>query len=288
MKLFPKMLKTSRPLFWFSHFISLFYGALQAQHSNIFGFPLLFSFLIFSLPYSIFIYAINDYYDLKSDSINPRKATIFGERHDDKSIKYLKVWGFSGLTISILLSFLLSINVVILMITLSIILYFYSSPPIHLKSVPIADAIFGGALYSYIISVIGYVVVAGLPNSLLTFISAPFLLFSLLGLFGHLMGAVLDEKPDRKSNITTSPIFFGSTSVITFCILLLFICLFISRHNPLFLIAISMTIVICFLGYSSKWRESPFLQALGGGILPVGFFYLSLLVYFLNPNWLKI
>lgn len=278
---------TSRPLLWFTHFTLFTYGGLQSNAFHLNSLQFILGLLILSLPFSLFIYAINDYYDLKTDLLNPRKGGIFGEKHGILTIKYLKIWGFTGLAISLILAIFLGIHALIVMIILSLILYSYSALPLRFKSIPVIDTLTGGGLYSYLIVAIGYFAFAGSEAQVIDILKPPFIFFGLFGLAGHLMGAVLDVEPDRKNNARTSVVIFGINKIVSFCIVVLLICLYLARNNWLFVFFMSVAIVICCFYYSAKWRGSLLLPTLVA-YLSLVFFAITILLYFISPNLLKI
>ena len=283
-----KIIKTSRPLLWFTHFTLLIYGGIQSSSFSFYKPQFILSILVFSLPFSLFIYAINDFYDLKSDLINPRKGTIFGEKHSDETTKYLQAWGYVGLGLTLLAAYFIGLSVLVVVALLSILLFFYSSSNLHLKSVPIVDAIVGGGLYFYLTMVAGYFVFEGNQLTVASILLPPFILVALIGIVGQLMGTVLDEEPDRKSRINTAAVFFGSNRIISLCLLILLFCLYLSRNNWIFVSFISVLLATCTLGYLPKWRQSFLLQIIGGAFLPLTFFVALVVLYVVNPNLLKI
>ncbi len=285
---FLKLVRTSRPIFWFSHFTLFIYGGLQSNSFHLNSFKFILGVLILSLPFSLFIYAINDYYDIKTDLFNPRKGTIFGEKHDAVNVKALRIWGFTGLAFSLILAGFLGMYVLIMMIVLSLILYSYSALPLRFKSVPIIDALTGGGLYSYLLMVIGYFAFAGSGAKIINIFLAPFILFFLFGLASQLTGSLIDEKPDRKDNINTSVVFFGANKIVSLCLVILLTCLYLAQSNWLFAGFISIFIVSCIFSYSVKWRRNFFLQTLGGAYFPLAFFAITILLYLIDPGLLKI
>lgn len=282
-----KLSMTSRPLLWFTHFILFTYGGLQSNAFHLNSLQFILGLLILSLPFSLFIYAINDYYDLKTDLLNSRKGGIFGEKHDASSLKGLRVWGFAGLALSLALTSFLGMDVLLIVIFLSLILYSYSALPLRFKSIPIIDALTGGGLYAYLIVVIGYFAFAGSEAQFADIFKPPFIFFGLFGLAGHLMGAVLDVEPDRRANIGTSAVVFGINKIVSFCIVVFLICLYLARSNWLFVFFMSVSIVICSFYYSAKWRRSLFLPTLIA-YLSLVFFAITIFLYFIAPGLLRI
>jgi len=283
---FLKLIRTSRPLLWFTHFTLFTYGGLQSHSFQLNSFQFIWGLLIFSLPFSLFVYAINDYYDLRTDLLNSRKGTIFGEKHKGWTIKNLRIWGFAGLVITLILTQFMSIYVSITMLILCCILYAYSALPLRLKSVPIIDAFVGGFLYSYLITIIGYFFFVENEGGAISVFKSQFIFFGLFGLAGHLMGAVLDEEPDRKDNIRTSVVSFGINRVITFCLVILLISLYLARGSLLFIFFMSISIAICSLCYSDKWRKSFFSQKFVA-YLSLIFFAITIILYFVKPTLLR-
>lgn len=244
--------------------------------------------LVLSLPFSLFVYAINDYYDLKTDLLNPRKGTIFGEKHDASTIRDLRAWGLVGSIASLIMAYFINMPALLTMTILSLILYSYSAFPLRLKSIPIIDAIAGGGLYSYLIMVFGYFTFAGSQAQINHIFLPTFILFALFGLASQFTGSLIDEVPDRKANINTSVVFFGAGKIVSICLIILFVCLYLARNNWLFVSFISLFIISCLFSYSKKWRRNFFLQALGGAYFPPAFFLVTMLLYFIAPNLLKI
>lgn len=279
-------MRTSRPLLWFTHFTLFIYGGLQSNIFHLNSFQFILGLLIFSLPFSLFIYAINDYYDLKTDLLNPRKGAIFGEKHGVLAIKDLKIWGLIGLLVSLILAIFLGTPVLVIFIMLSFVLYFYSALPLRFKSIPILDTLTGGGLYCYLIALLGYFTFAKDQAQILDIFKPQFFFFALFGLAGHLMGAVVDVAPDRKSNVRTSAVFFGINKTVTFCIISFLVCLYLARRNLLLMFFMAVAITICSFYYSEKWRENLFLPNLVA-YLSLIFFAITILLYFLSPNLLK-
>lgn len=231
---------------------------------------------------------MNDFYDYKSDLHNPRKGTVFGEKHDNLMVKPLRLWGFAGLFISLVIALFVSYFAVLVIIILSVIPYLYSAFPLRLKSVPIIDSLLGGALYFYLIAVAGYFIFYNQGLDLSKVIKPAFILVALVGLVGHLMGTVLDEESDRKDGTNTSAVFFGAVKVISMCILVLLICLYLARFNWVFVSFLSALMVVCFLGYLKKLRHNRPLQLFGAAFIPIAFFVTTIVLLIFNQNLLKI
>lgn len=286
MDYFLKIIKTSRPLIWVNHFTFFIYGGLQDASFHFNSFQFILGLLIFSLPFSLFIYAINDYYDLKTDLLNPRKGTFFGEKHDPSGLKDLRIWGFAGLAVSLILAIFMGMSALITMIILSILLYSYSALPLRLKSVPVLDTLSGGYLYAYLVVVIGYFSSAGGQAQFIDILKPPFIFFGLFGLAIHLFGAVVDIGPDREDNIKTSAVFFGVNKIVTFCIIIFLICLYLARSSWFFVFFMSFAIVISCFYYSEKWRRSLFFPNLVA-YMSLVFLAITILLYLINPNLLR-
>ena len=109
--MFLRIIKTSRPLLWLMNITSLTIGISSAGETVLLTPLFYYLVVIFSFPYSLFVYGINDYYDSKSDNLNNRKGGILGIKHDSRFKKNLPLFSFIGLIISFLGIFVLNFRV---------------------------------------------------------------------------------------------------------------------------------------------------------------------------------
>lgn len=277
-----KIIHTSRPLFWLPHIFNYLFGAVASGNFQ-FDLIKLLPIVILTLPYSLFIYATNDFYDTVSDKANNRKGGIYGEKHNLGELKYLRKIAFWGFILSLLFFLFYGPLILAIFLFLSLLLYFYSTPPIRFKRIPVLDTLTGGFLYSFLIALLGFFIFKGSFQLLLTNFPPIILFVSILSIIAHLFGAVFDEKPDKLQKINTSAVFFGPKITLTFCNLLLILSFVLFKSN---LIASAFIIVIlsgCILGYKEKIMQSKFMYHLGHFLIYALFCY-ALLGSFLMPS----
>ena len=94
MDFFQKLTKAfwiSRPLYWIGP-VAAYKAGLCAAGLQTGPFEWLELFLL-AFPLSLFIYGLNDIYDIKYDQKNPRKEKpVWGARISEKDIPWLKNW----------------------------------------------------------------------------------------------------------------------------------------------------------------------------------------------------
>lgn len=283
-----KVLRTSRPPVWICHWCLLFYGGLQNPSFNPFDYKFLITLFVFSIPFSLCVYAFNDYYDLQSDALNPRKTSLFGERHTTKTARRLKVWSLVGFCISFFLMCFVNTYALLAVLLLFIGNILYSSSVTRFKSIPIVDAVTGGGCYFYVTTVVGFLVFVNGIFSISEILEPAFIVLTLVGIVGQSMAIVADEKPDKAQRIKTSAVLFGSNAVVTTCIVLLCVCLYLVRSNLIFSVFIIVLAVLCSLFYWKGWRTNKYMQISGGFYFPFAFLLVSIILYFINPSLLAL
>ncbi len=210
---FYKVLKLSRPRFWFyiagTFFVGFSYGI---DSLNDFNFRFLILFLYFLIPANLLVYSINDLVDEEVDSVNTKKEDK--EIRVDNSNRSLVAKSFY---ISLFLSFIVmcflrdEISAILFIIFLFFGI-FYSAPPFRFKTKVFFD-FFSNAFY-IIPGIIGfYEISATLPN--IVYVVAG----SLWAFAMHLFSAVVDIDADRKAGITTSATFLGKNKSLLLCLL---------------------------------------------------------------------
>jgi len=242
-----KIIRTSRPLFWLVHISLFIVGAVASGKffyaSKRFFIPI----LLLTAPFSLFVYAINDYYDLESDRHNPRKGGVFGEKHTNTDAQKLRAQGFAGLATTLVGFAFFGLERVALVVILSIALYAYSAPPLRLKSVPVADALVGGGFYLSTLVFMGFVLSGGNVRTSMAAIKPSLAAVFLVGFTLHAIGAVIDEIPDRKQGVVTSAIYFGAQKVILFCLCLVLLAMIALTLPVFFKILLTLVSLICLL-----------------------------------------
>jgi lycopene elongase/hydratase (dihydrobisanhydrobacterioruberin-forming) len=164
----------------------------------------------FFIPANIFIYGVNDYWDMETDILNPKK--------DEKEYR-IKLQERKKLLNTIYL--ILGISLVLLIFqnmgervifSLFIILsYFYSARPLRFKDKPFLDF---SSNYLYVMpGIFAFYLVSGSLPSLLILIGA-YLHISAM----HIFSAVPDIEYDREAGINTTPVFIGEKPSLLLCL----------------------------------------------------------------------
>jgi lycopene elongase/hydratase (dihydrobisanhydrobacterioruberin-forming) len=164
----------------------------------------------FFIPANIFIYGINDYWDEKTDQLNPKK--------DGKEYR-ISVADRKRL-----------LNVILLVTGLSLVLmlfqdnverfifagflflsYFYSANPLRFKERPFIDF---SSNYLYIIpGIFAYYLAANAIPPLIYMVGA-YLHISAM----HIFSAIPDIKYDKEAGINTTPVFLGKNASLLICL----------------------------------------------------------------------
>ena len=240
-------------------------------------FWMLYNLFLVAVPYSIVIYGINDIYDYDTDIINPKKQdkSSFGSLLK-KEYQTTVMRSAIGSALLIMISAILSQNINLIltysaMLTLGII---YSMPPIRLKTKPFLDSISNVFIYGLIL----LVPYAQTTNYLEFIISKLSLVFPILGF--HILYALMDYEPDKKSNTTTVATKLGLFwSPIVICILVLTKPIFYPFSNSLLsYLVIFIAIAIGFLCvfHKSKYYYKIVCLLSNFSLLSIGFLVLCL------------
>lgn len=165
----------------------------------------------FFFPANVFIYGVNDLWDMKTDEINPKKGTK--EQKLDKSRK-------SNLKKILLIVFVFSLILIIFqkdMIERSIFLsflflsYFYSAEPLRFKSIPFLDFM-SNMLYIVPGIFAYYLVTSEIPPLLI--IVAGFAHISAM----HVFSAIPDISYDKKAGIPTTAVVLKEKKSLILCL----------------------------------------------------------------------
>jgi 4-hydroxybenzoate polyprenyltransferase len=170
-----------------------------------FGIMQFFQIFMLSFPLSLYLYGINDAYDIRTDSINLRKKEgIWGQQLKEGEVaEVVKFAMISG--ILVFLGSILTLNVIAIASTAAflLIMYFYSAPPLRFKSRPLLDSIVNAA---YLLGpfAMGYSIFGGFG-----FLNPFFLLFALNFSAAHAIVAIMDVNQDKESGIGTIATEYG-------------------------------------------------------------------------------
>lgn len=207
------LLKLSRPRFWFylagPALLGIIYGSTELL-DNLFLKTAL--FLYFLIPANIFLYGVNDYFDRRIDTKNPKKQ--------GKEVKYTKnifvntlvvSSGLLGLLIVYLIGDIFASVIMVLFLFLSV---FYSAPPLRFKTKVFLDSL-SNILY-ILPGLIVFIALSDFESLPLTVVFSGFTWSMAM----HTFSAVPDIKPDVKAGITTTATYLGIKNTLIYCFVL--------------------------------------------------------------------
>lgn len=207
------LLLISRPIFVFLQLLPFILGFLYSKAQ--FSFIFLFQLILITLPYSFFLYGINDIYDYETDLKNERKKDIQGVKLKKQLHPYVKNISLA-IVILLLISSLLTRNLfnISAMAVLIFISYFYSAPPLRLKTKPPLEEL---------ISAIGYVLIPFMLGFSFgsTFNNLPFQIYmiALVGAGVHALSTIVDFESDKKAKDNTLAVAFGKRTAAIFSVI---------------------------------------------------------------------
>jgi len=196
-------IKTSRPILTFVVAIIMLAGFVYS-HAN-FSIIFLLELIILTLPYSFFLYGINDIYDYETDLLNERKGGVQGIVSKKKYHKQTKILSiviaFTLIFISIVTYNLVNI---LSMIGLIFVSYFYSAPSIRAKERPPFDSIFNAFIYFGFPFLLG-ISFGEVGNNVYLKVA-----LALLGtVSAHSFSTIADYIPDKQAGVSTFAVRFG-------------------------------------------------------------------------------
>ncbi|MER3447377.1 MAG: hypothetical protein C4291_11300 [Candidatus Dadabacteria bacterium] len=148
-EIFVLLVKISRPPGWIAaplvFLIGLFYSGARLSPLSVL------QILLLSFPYCILLYGINDIYDYKSDTLNPRKKSI----KLDPKYHFIVKRVSSIVALLLITGSLLTLNVSNILSTISLLFfsYYYSAPPLRFKERPPLDLFSNGVLFFIVFSI---------------------------------------------------------------------------------------------------------------------------------------
>ena len=200
----------SRPLFWIGPFAA-YKAGLWAAGLNTGPFEWLELFLL-AFPLSLFIYGLNDIYDIKYDQRNPRKETpVWGARISEEDVPWLKNWCYISAAALLIVAFstLNPLHILFAVFGLAV-AYAYSAPPIRLKERPILDSI---AAMGYGLFAFG---MAFTLSGSAEFLDWKFLLLCMNLSAFHALSTIMDMDEDRKAGARTFSTVLGGRAAALF------------------------------------------------------------------------
>jgi lycopene elongase/hydratase (dihydrobisanhydrobacterioruberin-forming) len=206
--------KVSRFRFWFyltgPFTVGCIYGASRyLDLLNIWFFVYLVYFLV---PANIFLYGVNDFWDIETDLLNPKKEdkeyrVQVGEKNRLGQI--LKT--IAGLSL-LLLPFMKNNGERAIFLLFLFLSYFYSAKPLRFKERPVLDST-SNLLY-ILPGVLAYYWVTGTLPPTLILLAGGLHSFAM-----HLFSAIPDIEFDRNTGINTSAVLFGRTFSLIICLI---------------------------------------------------------------------
>jgi len=210
-----KAVLVSRPVFWLIAPAAYLFGAYQAGVD--FGPLLIIQALLLTIPLGMYVFGINDLFDIESDRANPRRrGQVWGARIEEGDRGW--IYTSSLIVVVALLLSAASSGMIEHIITVALFLPFpfiYSAPPLHLKSRPVIDSLCNAA-YTFGPFAMGY----SLSGSF-GFLNLEMVLLALVFSAAHAIGTVMDLEGDRKAGIRTFASALGPRNAALFALLLL-------------------------------------------------------------------
>ncbi len=218
------LIRTSRPAGWLiTPFIFLAGLKISGSDLNLIS---TIQMLLLSFPFSLFLFGINDIYDYETDKLNPRKKNIEGGVLEPKYHKIVKISSLISAFVLLISSFLTkNLWNIFLMSLLLLLSYFYSTPPIRLKSIPIIDSLSNGLGFLLAFS-LGYT----FGNNPL---DIPIKIYAAsLGVAGvHSFSTIQDYPYDKKAKVRTISTVFGKRFSAFFSLILFVLSLLLGNYK---------------------------------------------------------
>jgi 4-hydroxybenzoate polyprenyltransferase len=272
------LVTVSRPIFWIVLPLLYIGGVLFTQNSlETLTWTTILTAIWLSFPFCIFLYGINDVYDLESDLKNPRKGGIQGLRlHPDNHPLIVKtsILVSVGLLIIVSLDFSFSKFVTALLLILSS--YLYSAPPIRLKEIPVIDSLTNGLLYVLFPFYLGFFEHSSLSDTSLK------ILLTVLGAAGvHAYTSTLDVTSDKEAGDRTFAVAFGPRITLAFSFLVTLVALLFAGYETL-LINTYLITLLCVYGITLIFPSRVVVSKFGSMVLYGGFCITALVYVFLQ------
>jgi len=247
-------------------------------------------FIVATFCIMSFTFAINNYYDVESDRINPRRKNINAIASGQISRNISISLSLILFLIPIIISIFLGLEILIFCSFLLFIGWAYSAPPLRTKNIPVLDVIWHFiGFFSYILwgsLIAGKSIIDGSIGLLIYLMAISLGIFSMIGQVGN---HIKDYESDKKSGTITFAVWAGldkaNTSILILTILHLIVLLpLIILYSIQYYISLFIVIllpIICFIIIRPKKGTFPsnkcwtfyFSIVIGGSI------YLSCLVY---------
>lgn len=207
------IIRISRPHIWLYTAGSLLLGVQVAYVQGYqIDWPVVFTlFVAATLPVNYFIYGLNDYIDVDTDAVNPKKDGLESRFVEKNSWQLYRV----ALALASVAAAMYAANyyVWIVFFVWLLLVLTYNVPPLRLKAVPGLDMLY--AINYPLWGVIGYTQFSSVLPPL-----SVFGIIALLSFMMHLFSAIPDIEHDQRAGVHTSAVWLRSdTLCISICII---------------------------------------------------------------------
>lgn len=213
-----RLIEISRPVGWAAAPLMMLLAVLNFGNPEITGLFYI-ELILYTFPFCLFLYGINDIYDRDTDSENDRKeegsaflaGRVLNENIDVFLKKYSSVLAIFLLVIPVIRQNLMHLAGVSMFLAFS---YAYSAPPFRLKARAPLDSLSNSVIYFLgpFLTGLSYTT-ASIPwNFVLWMASATFA--------GHAFTTIMDYKPDKKAGLNTFAVRFGKKRTTIFSVIL--------------------------------------------------------------------
>ena len=200
-----RILLASRPVSWINTALPFAGGALAAGAGESIGVWFLPLLLWWGVAYNLYLYGINDLYDLATDRQNPRKGGAEGALLQDGDLPSLR--RLLLICVASVVPFVLTGNLSVPITTILALLFatIYSAPRlIRARARPIVDSVISAT--HFVAPAVGGLALGG---ELRAAWIAPLAAFFFWNMASHVVGALQDVDADRASGIATVGTRFG-------------------------------------------------------------------------------
>lgn len=246
---FRRLIEVSRPVGWIAAPFIIVITVLNFSSPDL---SILFfvELFLYSFPFCLFLYGINDIYDRDTDKENNRKTdgSVFldGSLLNEDLDGFLKKYSF--VLVIVLITFplfrqnLMHLMGVVFLLSFS---YLYSAPPFRLKARAPLDSLSNSVIY-----ILGPFLI-GFSYTSVSF-QWIFVLWMSLAMFAiHASTTIMDYRPDKKAGLKTFAVRFGEVRTVVFSTFLFIILALV----PSIFIELRVTSLLLALVTSTMTKE---------------------------------
>ncbi len=245
-------LKIARIGDWRGYLLGGTFGFLLAR-GYLFPPKDIFLFFLAGISFLTFGFAVNDCFDVKGDELKKDKFIIVGRKI---SFKRAFLFSFLSGALGLLFSFAFGWGAFLCALTAVLLAFFYSAPPLRLKSKPFLDLLSHGFFAGVLIFLFPILAFQKEINQLDYLLSVPIFFLSITA---EMRNHLADYSIDKIANLKTSAAFLGyenSQKILKAIIFLYPITLFpifflFPEYHPLIFTALTLAFIFLFL-----WRKN--------------------------------